>query len=113
MKYNSTRTMCNQLHKHASKKEAKRCDELTLLEKAGKIVKLKQQVRITLLKKFRFQGESIRSIVYVADFTYYDKEMKKFIIEDSKGFKTATYKLKKRWLLSIMKDRTDFQFLES
>lgn len=112
-KYNAKRTTCNYLHKHASKKEAERCDELGLLVKAGIITELKQQVRITLLENFRFQNESIRGIVYVADFTYYDRELKKFVIEDSKGYKTDVYKLKRRLLLSIMKARTDFRFLET
>jgi len=113
MKYGSVRTVCNYLHKHASKKEAGRCNELRLLVKAGIIENLEQQVRFVLLDKFKFQGEAIRSIVYVADFTYFDKERKKFVIEDSKGFRTETYKLKRRLLLSIMKDRKNFQFLET
>ena len=105
--------MCNQMHKHDSKKEANRCDELTLLEKAGEIRDLREQVRITLAEKFVFQGKTIRSIVYIADFTYFDKG--KFIIEDTKGYRTEVYKIKRKLLLSIMalKDRDDFQFLET
>jgi len=113
MKYFSKRTMCNQMHKHDSKKEANRCDELNLLVKAGIIEKLQQQVRVVLKKKFIFQGVTIRAISYYADFTYYDKESKKFVIEDTKGYRTDIYKIKKKLLLSIMKDRKNFQFLET
>ena len=113
MKYKSHRTVCNQMHKHASKKEARRCDELTILEKQRKIKDLKQQPRFPLRNKFKFQGKTIREIVYVADFSYIDNRNKKYIIEDTKGFRTPVYLLKVKLLKFIMKDCEDFIFLES
>jgi len=98
---------------HDSKKEALRCDQLYMLQKNGNIEKLKSQVRIKLRESFRFKGKAIRSISYIADFTYFDKDEKVFVIEDVKGYKTDVYKIKKKLLLFIMKDADDFKFIET
>ena len=84
----------------ASKKEAARYQELKMLEKAGKINGLETQVRYTLSPK----DELGRSVMYVADFGYYEKNHAKawvWIVEDVKGFKTAVYKLKRRMIFSV------------
>jgi len=74
----------------ASKKEADRFIELTLMEKAKAIQDLKCQVAFPLLPKSRW-GREIR---YIADFTYYEDG--RLVVEDTKGFRTDVYKLKKR-----------------
>lgn len=112
-KYRSIKTRCNNGHTHPSKKEAYRCDELHLLLKNGNISKLQVQMRIKLREAFNFQGKVIRAISYIADFTYFDNDDKVFVIEDTKGYRTDVYKLKKKLLLFIMKDKDDFKFLES
>ena len=112
-KYRNRPTVCKQLHNHQSKKEANRCNELTLMEKAKVIFNLKQQPKFPLQYKFDFQGKVIREIAYIADFSYYDNEKKKFVIEDTKGVKTDVYKLKVKLLKNILKDADDFIFIES
>ena len=112
-KYYSKTTLCNQGHKHQSKKEAARCDELTLLEKAGVIKWLKQQPQFELQAKFRYRGKGIRAITYKADFSYYDTEKRKFTVEDVKGYKTELYQVKKKLLIFKNRDRSDFLFLET
>jgi len=112
-KYNSRKTVCRQGHKHDSSKEAGRCNELNLLEKAGAIKWLKQQPVFTLQAKFRLRGKGIRAITYRADFSYFDTESKKFTVEDVKGYKTEKYQIKKKLLLFKMRDRDDFLFLET
>ena len=81
--------------KFDSKKEAKRYSELKILEKSNKIKSLKLQVPFELQPKFKFMGKTIRAINYVADFVYED-EKGNMIVEDSKGFRTPIYKLKKK-----------------
>lgn len=112
-KYHSRVKTCNQGHNHDSVKEARRCDELTLIEKAGKIRWLKQQPIFTLQPKFRLKGRGIRAITYRADFSYYDIESKMFTVEDTKGYRTEKYQIKKKLLLFKMRDRDDFLFLET
>lgn len=112
-KYHSRVAICNQGHKHDSKKEANRCNELTLLERAGVIKHLKQQPVFTLQPKFRWRGKGIRAITYRADFSYYDQESKMFTVEDTKGYKTEKYQIKKKLLIFKMRDRSDFAFIEA
>ena len=76
----------------ASKKEAKRYQELKYLERINEIEDLKMQVPFVLIDKSNYG----RAIKYVADFTYY--EMGMYVVEDVKGVKTPVYKLKKRML---------------
>ena len=113
LKYRNKITDCNQMHNHASKKEAKRCDELTILERQGIIKDLKQQPRFNLLHDFLWQRKKVRGIDYIADFSYYDNEKKAFVIEDTKGKRTDVYIMKRKMLLNIMKTREDFLFIES
>lgn len=101
------------MHEHASKKEAGRCDELTMMERGGLIKLLKQQPKVVLKEGFVYQGEKVRPIVYVADFSYFDIETEQFCLEDTKGFKTAIYKLKVKLLKFVMKEKEDFLFVES
>ena len=112
-KYNSRKTKCRQGHLHASIKEAGRCNELTMLEKAGNIKHLKQQPSIILQRKFRWRGKGIRAITYRGDFSYYDTESRMFTVEDVKGYRTEKYQIKKKLLIFMMRDREDFSFLES
>ena len=80
-----------------SKKEAKRWSELQFLERYGIITNLERQKRFTLLDKYtNNKGESIRGIEYIADFCYYDTQKKQWVVEDTKGFRTDVYKIKKK-----------------
>jgi Protein of unknown function (DUF1064) len=72
--------------KFDSKKEVKRFTELQLLHKVGKITKP------VLQYEFLLPG----SIIYRCDFLYYCLENLKFVVEDTKGFKTKEYILKKK-----------------
>lgn len=81
-----------------SLKEARRWGELRLLEKAGEIRGLKRQVRIALEGRngpIRFVPSG-RAAVYVADFVYEDRRLGwAEVIEDSKGFETPEFKIKR------------------
>ena len=112
-KYRNKPTICNQMHKHASIKEAQRCDELHILGKQGIIGNLRQQPKFTIQQKFKLRGKTIRAITYKADFSYYDNEKKKYVVEDVKGVRTRGYIIKSKILQFIMKDRDDFLFMET
>lgn len=86
-----------------SKKEAKRYSELKLLQRANEIKELKLQVPFILVDKSKHG----RAIKYIADFTYYEGD--KFIVEDCKGYRTETYKLKKR----LLAERYDIEIKET
>lgn len=72
----------------ASKREAARYRDLMILFRAGKIRNLELQ------PQFEFKIDGKLMFKYIADFAYFEGETR--VIEDSKGFKTAVYKLKKK-----------------
>ncbi len=87
-KYRAQRTDCGAGHSHPSKAEARRCDELHLLQRAGKISHLEREVAFP----FRVDGAVI--FTYRADFAYFEDQAR--VIEDVKGCPTPVYKLKKK-----------------
>ena len=96
----------------ASKREAKRYTELKILEKAGMITHLELQ------PEYLITINGIKICRYIADFRYFTVRQKENfygkdskgnyytktmtgdtegqVVEDSKGFKTPIYRLKKR-----------------
>jgi len=94
MKYKAVKTVIDG-YKFSSKLEARRYIDLKLLEKAGEIKHLELQPRFELQPKFIKNGIKYRKIEYVADFLYQNKD-NGITIEDSKGFKTPMYQLKKK-----------------
>lgn len=77
-----------------SKKEFVRWCELRILERAGRITKLRRQVKFVLIPaqydgKVKLESE----VSYIADFVYKD-ETGAEIVEDTKGYKRgAAYQL--------------------
>lgn len=94
-----------------SKKEARRYNELLLLEKAGVIQNLTRQVKFVLIPAQREpdtfgkrggikKGKTIeKECSYVADFYY--KENGVPIVEDTKGFRTKDYIIKRKLMLHV------------
>ena len=97
-----------------SKKEARRSQELLLLQKAGEIYMLERQKVYELLPAQRepdtvgrrggiIKGKLLeRAVEYVADFVYTDKNGKT-VVEDVKGFREggayAVFVLKRKLML--------------
>lgn len=83
-----------------SVKEFSRHQDLLLLERAGAIQGLQRQVRFELIPSQRYDGKVVeRPVFYVADFVY--QEDGKTIVEDTKGFKTKDYVLKRKMMLYL------------
>lgn len=94
-KYKAVKTTVDGI-KFDSKKEARRYQELKLLEKAGVIKDLGLQPNFLLQDKFKKNGKTYRKIEYIADFIYWDCEKNCTVIEDVKGLKTQVYSIKKK-----------------
>lgn len=80
-----------------SKKEAKRAQELKLLQLAGQITGLQEKTRFVLIPK----QEGERECVYESDFEYFEGPGKLRVVEDVKGVKTPAYRIKKKLLLHV------------
>lgn len=110
MKYNNKKITRNGIT-FDSKKEARRYGELLLLERAGEITDLQRQVEFVLIPTQRDpdtigvrggvkKGRTIElAVKYIADFVY--KENDKTVVEDTKGFKTKDYIIKRKLMLYI------------
>ncbi len=87
---------------HDSRREHDRATALRLKEKAGLISGLREQVSFTLIPPQRdSEGNLIeRATRYVADFVYYDREGN-MVVEDTKGFRTPEYKIKRKLMLLV------------
>ena len=83
-----------------SVKEYRRFCELKLMERAGVIKDLKRQVKFELIPSQKIDGKVVeRPVNYVADFAYWTDHQ--FVVEDTKGFKTKDYILKRKMMLWI------------
>ena len=102
-----------------SMKEGKRYRELKQLERAGKITGLQLQVKYILIpSQFGYVPDAQRpggtkrvclerEVSYYADFVYKDVDGN-LVVEDTKGFKTKEYIIKRK----LMLERYDIQISE-
>ena len=95
MKYHNKETVVDGIT-FDSRLEAARYRELKLMERAGAIQALTLQPEFELQPPFKKNGKTYRRIVYKADFSYYSVKEGKVIVEDTKGYVTKEYALKKK-----------------
>lgn len=88
----------NMDNKHRSAKERRRAKELRLLERAGKIQYLQEQVHYPIVPAQYDKNHKLieRKAEYIADFTYWENG--RFIVEDVKGYKDGA-----AWQLYVLK----------
>lgn len=99
-----------------SVRELKRYKELKMLEKAGEIKGLRMQVKYILIpaqyetiERVGKKGQKLkpkkrlveREVSYIADFTYWDVKNCVDVVEDTKGFRTKDYIIKRKLMLHV------------
>lgn len=99
-----------------SKKEARRYSQLKALEASGAISDLKRQRKYILIPTQRawtneiyergpYKGSFKKGKIlenecsYLADFVYIDNDNGELVVEDTKGFKTRDYIIKRKLML--------------
>lgn len=99
-KYNNEKPMVDGIV-FDSLKEANRYKELKVLSKQGVIKDLERQVKYVLIPKQKdANGNCIeRECSYKADFVY--KKNGEVIVEDTKGFRTSDYIIKRKLMLHV------------
>mgnify|MGYP002706008184 CR=1 FL=1 len=112
-KYGNRKTVVNGIE-FDSRKEAVRYQELRLLERAGKISGLRLQEKFILIPSQREASTEVyksgpqkgrrkpgklleKECSYIADFCY--TENREIVVEDTKGFRTEAYKIKRKLML--------------
>lgn len=97
--------------RYASRLEARRAFELKVLERKGIISELREQVRFELLPSQYgecgkdLKGKTVKVLLerpcfYIADFVYRDANGN-MVVEDTKGFHTKDYIIKRKLMLYI------------
>lgn len=104
-KYGNRKTIEDGIPFDSIKEYARYC-ELSMLERAGQINNLQRQVKFTLIPSQRepdIEGKRGRLIErecsYVADFVY--EQGGERIVEDTKGFRTKEYIIKRKLMLWV------------
>lgn len=109
-KYGNKKVVINGIT-YDSQKEANRHSVLKLMERSGKIQNLERQVKFVLIPA-QYEPDTVgkrggvkrgklleRECSYIADFVYTENGNR--VVEDSKGFRTADYKIKKKLMLYV------------
>ena len=112
-KYKSIKTLVNGIE-FDSRKEARRYQELLLLQRAGVIRDLKMQVKYVLIpaqyetyERYGKKGQRLKDgkralekeCSYIADFVYEENGIE--VVEDTKGIKTKDYIVKRKLMLYV------------
>lgn len=84
-----------------SRKEHKRANVLKMMQRAGLISNLREQVKYLLIPAQRDENGKLieRECAYKADFVY--EQDGKTIVEDTKGVRTKEYIIKRKLMLKI------------
>lgn len=84
-----------------SKAEAKRYEELVLLQRAGTILNLRVHPSWEILPTLRVAGKrTLPARKYAADFSYNETKGTGLVVEDVKGVRTPVYRLKVQMFLA-------------
>jgi hypothetical protein len=85
-----------------SRKEHRRANELRLMQRAGLISNLREQVPYELIPTQRDKDGKVleRACSYIADFVYTD-EHGNTVVEDTKGVRTEVYRIKRKLMLKV------------
>ena len=102
MKYHNIKTVIDGIT-FDSKKEANMYLVLKMGVKSGVFKDLKLQPKFVLMEGYKgLDGKKVRDVIYIADFSFYDNEVKRFRILDCKGMKTEVFKIKEKLFNKIM-----------
>ena len=90
----------------SSLKERNRAAVLELMQRQGLISGLQKQVVYDLIPaQYGIVNGKKRCIeracTYRADFVYFDEKLKELVVEDSKGFRTKDYIIKRKLMLFL------------
>lgn len=84
-----------------SRKEHTRACQLKIMQRAGLISNLREQVKFVLIPAQRDRAGKLleRECSYYADFVYDKNGLT--IVEDTKGFRTPEYRIKRKLMLHV------------
>lgn len=100
-KYRSKKTVVDGIT-FDSRLEARRYQELKLMERVGEISGLQLQKQYVLIPSQKLNNRVVeREVNYIADFVYTLKSSGETVVEDTKGIKTKDYIIKRKLMLYV------------
>ena len=96
-KFHNRPLRCRQGVMHQSTLEARRCDELHLMQQGGLI----RDLRAHPQARFRLDVGEHHICDYMADFVYFDNERNAEVVEDTKGVITDVCRMKLKLMAAI------------
>jgi hypothetical protein len=96
-KFNNRPLRCRQGAMHQSTLEARRCDELHLMQKGGLIKDLRAHPQV----RFSLDVGTHHICDYMADFCYFDNERNAEVVEDTKGMITDVCRMKLKLMSAV------------
>lgn len=98
-KFSAIPDRCRQDYWHQSKLETKRCNELHIMQLADPPII--QNLEAHPQPRFDFVINDVKVCAYIADFRYFDLQLQREVVEDTKGHRTDVYKIKKKLMLAV------------
>jgi hypothetical protein len=95
-KFSASPLRCRQNVMHQSTLEARRCDELHLMQQGGLIKDLRAHPQA----RFSLDVDGHHIADYLADFVYFDNERNARVVEDTKGMVTEVFRLKAKLMVA-------------
>lgn len=95
-KFNAIPDRCREGVMHQSKLETKRCNELHLMQRGGLIRDLEAHPQ----PRFGFVVNDVKVCSYLSDFRYFDEQLGREVVEDTKGFRSDVFRIKKKLMLA-------------
>lgn len=101
-KYGARKVVVDGL-KFDSQHEAKRWQELRLLQREGRIYALERQVKFVLAPKVKIEGEkrARSALKFTADFRYIETRTSRSIVEDAKGFPDTAFRIRQHLMKAV------------
>ena len=96
-KFNNRPLRCKAGSMHQSTLEARRCDELHLMQTGGLIRDLRAHPQV----RFRLDVGGHHIADYQADFCYFDTERNAEVVEDTKGMVTEVFRMKAKLMAAV------------
>lgn len=95
-KFGNRPLRCRQGVMHQSTLEARRCDELHLMQQGGLIRDLEAHPQ----PRWSLDVNGVHVCHYLGDFRYFDNERGEVVVEDTKGIQTDVFRMKAKLMLA-------------
>lgn len=104
-KYGAKHRECAAGHSHPSIREARRCDELHLMQRGGEIESLEREPFYPfVVNGIGLKHGNGRRVGYTPDFRFIDRQTGRTVVEEAKGYAARDWPLRKALFIALHPD---------